>query len=71
MPITEAFQLFVEALTGKKPSGMTIYDVIKNGASMVKEPKTSVEVKSSTPGSNKVFEISVTDDGSITAVEKQ
>lgn len=69
MPITDAIKLFVEALTGKKPTGMTIYDVVKSGAAIVKEPKDSVYVKSSTPDSDKVFKITVTDDGTITAVE--
>lgn len=70
MPITEAIKLFVEALTGKTPTGMTIYDMIKSGAAIIKEPGTnSVLVKSSTPDSDKVFAITVTDDGTITAVE--
>lgn len=74
MPIAKAFKLFIKALVGKEPVGDTISQVIRDGAKCVSEfenNKKEILLKSSTPESTKIFVITVTDNGTITATEKQ
>ena len=50
-------------------TGDTLGEVLNYLAAGYGEPKTSITLKSSTPDSEKVFNITVTDDGTISATE--
>ena len=69
MTIVNALKDFFSKLTGVEPSGSRIADVIRNGSTNITSDLSTVILNSSTEGSSKRFEITVNDEGTVSATE--